>query len=158
MGRELRRVPSTWRHPKKNGEFIPLFDGKKFKERLRNWKEHKRMWNKGYKDDYMGGWIKKEDDLLHYSSFAEWYGPKPKRCDYMPEWKESELTHIQLYETTTEGTPISPVFHASRLDALCAYAMDHATTFADFKASKEEWKQMLVNDNVHHKSGKLIFV
>ncbi len=33
-----------------------------------------------------------------------WY---PDHRDYMPSWKPSECTHYQMYETTTEGTPIS---------------------------------------------------
>lgn len=28
----------------------------------------------------------------------------------MPQWSEEEKTHLQLYETTSEGTPMSPVF------------------------------------------------
>src|SRR3712207_7644625 len=47
----------------------------------------------------------------------------------------------QLWETTTEGSPISPVF--ATLDALCAWAAQHATVCATQKATKEEWQQLL---------------
>jgi len=58
----------------------------------------------------------------------------------------------QLWSTTSEGKPISPVFPT--LEALCAWATDHATTFADYKASAAEWKQMLEDDFVHATDGK----
>ncbi len=64
-------------------------------------------------------------------------------------WTESEPPAgegFQLWETTSEGSPTSPVFET--LDALCEYAAENCSTFADFKASKEEWKQMLGDDMV----------
>lgn len=62
----------------------------------------------------------------------------------------------QLWETTSEGSPTSPVFKT--LDELCAWCADYATTFADHKASAEEWKGMLGTDNVHHQEGNMIFI
>ncbi len=65
------------------------------------------------------------------------------------KWKESEPPAgegFQLWETTSEGSPTSPVFET--LDALCEYAAENCTTFADFKASKEQWMQMLQRNMV----------
>lgn len=62
----------------------------------------------------------------------------------------------QLWETTSEGSPSSPVFKT--LDELCGWCELNATTFASFKASKEEWKQMLDDDFVFHQSGNAIFM
>lgn len=62
----------------------------------------------------------------------------------------------QLWETTTEGSPASPVFET--LDALCEWCEENATIFANIKAAKEEWKQMLDNEFVFHKSGNAIFI
>jgi len=61
-----------------------------------------------------------------------------------------------LWETTTEGSPASPVFET--LDALCEWCEENATIFANIKAAKEEWKQMLDNEFVFHKSGNAIFI
>ncbi len=47
----------------------------------------------------------------------------------------------QLWETTSEGSPTSPVF--ATLEALCEWCETNTTTFGSFKASKEEWLQML---------------
>lgn len=62
----------------------------------------------------------------------------------------------QLWETTSEGSPQSPVFKT--LEELCEWCEENATTFAHFKASKEEWINMLNDDFVHHKQGNAIFI
>lgn len=62
---------------------------------------------------------------------------------------------FQLWQTTGEGSPISPVF--ATLDELCEYAAEHCSTFADFKASKEEWMKMLGDGFVCHTEGNFIF-
>ena len=61
----------------------------------------------------------------------------------------------QLWETTSEGSPISPVFET--LDELCEWCEDNATTFAHSKANKEKWKQMLSENFVYHKEGNALF-
>lgn len=62
----------------------------------------------------------------------------------------------QLWETTSEGSPQSPVF--ATLDELCAWCAEHATTFGNFHAGAEQWKQMLEVDFVHHQEGRIIFL
>lgn len=47
----------------------------------------------------------------------------------------------QLWETTSEGGPVSPVF--ASLDELCEWCEKNATPFADDRATKEQWKKML---------------
>ena len=60
----------------------------------------------------------------------------------------------QLWETTSEGSPVSPVF--ATFDELCEWCADNATTFASFKATKEEWAKMLDDGFVYHKEGNII--
>ncbi len=55
----------------------------------------------------------------------------------------------QLWETTTEGSPISPVF--ATLDVLCAWAAHHVTVCATQKATKAEWQQLLTAGRIAHK-------
>jgi len=57
----------------------------------------------------------------------------------------------QLWETTTEGSPKSPVF--STLDELCEWCELNATTFANYKTTKEKWKTMLTKNIVFVKRG-----
>ena len=68
------------------------------------------------------------------------------------EWKDFEPPvgeGFQLWETTSEGSPKSPVFKT--LEELCEWCEGNATTFASFTSSKEEWMKMLDSDMVYHK-------
>lgn len=49
---------------------------------------------------------------------------------------------FQLWETTSDGSPVSPVF--ATLDELCTWCAEHATTFGYSKASAERWRTILV--------------
>jgi hypothetical protein len=155
MGRELRRVPANWQHPKKsNGEYQPMFDTY-YGDVLKKWIDDNSQWNEGTHKDLLEGRASKEE----YPFYAMWAGNPPDIEYYHTRrYSESELTHIQLYESTSEGTPLSPVFPADQLDKLCEWAEKNATTFASFRASKEEWFKMLSNDFVFHKSGNAIFI
>jgi len=62
----------------------------------------------------------------------------------------------QLWMTTNEGSPISPVF--ATLDELCEWCEENATIFAYKKADKEEWRQMLEADFVHYQMGNITFI
>lgn len=63
------------------------------------------------------------------------------------EWTEPpEGDGYQIWETTSEGSPISPVF--ATLDELCEYAAANCTTFGSSTASAEGWHKMLDDDVV----------
>jgi hypothetical protein len=55
---------------------------------------------------------------------------------------------FQLWETTSEGSPVSPVF--TTIEELCAWCADHATTFGRERATAEQWRKMLDADFVCH--------
>ena len=115
MGREVRMVPGDWQHPKdSNGHFIPMHT-----EFPYNQEEVKE----GLED----GWL--EDSPPHYG------------CDIMPEWPESEKTHLMMYETCTEGTPLSPPMGTA--EKLARYlADDGASAFGEATATYEQWLAM----------------
>jgi hypothetical protein len=76
--------------------------------------------------------------------------PTPEIEQQCENWKKTDPptgAGYQLWEDCSEGSPVSPVFTA--LEDLCAWAADHATTFASERATTEEWKQMLEDDFVH---------
>jgi hypothetical protein len=62
----------------------------------------------------------------------------------------------QLWDTTSEGKPLSPVF--ATLDELAAWCAGNATTFADNRATAAQWRDMLAGDRVHHQQGRHIFI
>ena len=137
MGREVRRVPANWNHPKKaNGDFIPLLDYS-YTKASNEWEEGFVNWQKGLTVDYEGGWKPLEDNMKSMS-YYEYNGDRPDKSDYMPEWSESEKTHLQMYETCTEGTPISPVMDCPI--KLAQWLVDNnASAFGNSTASYDAW-------------------
>ena len=144
MGREVRRVPSNWQHPQdEDGEYIPLF-GDSFAECAARWDEEDIKWREGFVED----WDWKPGSLIErwrlrgpacsMENFADWDGPRPVESDYMPDWPMAERTHWQMYETTTEGTPISPIF-ATAEDLARWLADTGASAFGSYIATYEEW-------------------
>jgi hypothetical protein len=155
MGRELRKVPANWQHPKKdNGEYYPMFD-EYYGDALEEWIKENEQWEDGTHSDL----IDKPELKEIYPFYAMWGGNPPdveyyQTKKYLPE----ELTHIQLYQNTSEGTPISPIFKSDELEKLCEWAAENCTTFANLKATKEEWFKMLSDDFVFAKQGNSIFM
>ncbi len=131
MGREVRRVPKDWAHP----AGACLLEN--YTERLAEWDEGNRQWNLGFRDDWDGGW-KPLDGTEKSSSYEEWSGTRPEESDYMPEWPEEERTHLMMYETCSEGTPISPAFNNPE-DLARWLVNNHASAFGDRRASYEGW-------------------
>ena len=135
MGRELRKVPANWEHPKKDdGGYQPMFN-KYYGDVLVEWFKEHEQWENGTHPDLINDPKLKEECPF----YAMWGGNPPdveyyQTKKYLPE----ELTHIQLYENTSEGTPGSPVFKANELEKLCEYAAENCTTFASFEATKED--------------------
>lgn len=111
MGTIVRRVPKNWKHPIKNGEYIPLHDGLEFSEKIAEWDEGFRKWNEGFRKDFhiVNAWVSlsKEEKGVTYAS---WSGERPSEKDYAPLWSDEECTCFMLYEDISEGTPLSPIF------------------------------------------------
>jgi len=152
MSRAIRRVTADWKHPKlKNDKFQPMFD-EFYGKVLGEWLENKAKWGNGTHPDLRNEpWLK--DDCSNYADWAE----KPKADSYSThEFEEADLTHIQLYETITEGTPISPVFKASEFDKLCAYASAHCFIYGKSTGTAKEWKTLLTEDGTYCYSGSLL--
>ena len=137
MGREVRRVPANWQHPKDGlGHFIPLLLGP-FEDRLREWLAGEEKWNAGLREDYKGGWKPLEGKELSMS-YTEWTGRKPVSGEYMPSWPSEKKTHLMMYETCTEGTPISPAFATP--EELARWLTDNeASAFGGQTATYEQW-------------------
>lgn len=155
MGRELRKVPANWEHPKKSdGTWQPMFDSF-YLDALDEWlKDHKKWMNGTHQD------LKKDPSLKEeYPFYAMYHGDPPDVAYFQTrKFKAEDLTHIQLYESTTEGTPLSPVFKADELEKLCEWAAENATTFGRHKTTKEGWIKMLTDGFVYHQEGNAIFI
>jgi len=125
MQREMRRVPANWQHPRKESgsSFKPLLQG--FQKDFEEFSEMARV----------EGMRAAVDSL----------GQAPKRENYMPEWTEEEATHFQMYENTSEGTPVSPVMESS--EKLARWLVENnASAFAGQPVSYEAWLKVAKGD------------
>lgn len=122
INRELRRVPLACEHPTDNaGSFIPL----------RNRRERTTEALAGYAAD---GFTAEEIEGFFMPDFSQ-----------VPE----EQMGVQAYETTSEGTPISPVFPdtAEGRCALVEYCAKHETIFGPTKTADETtWVKILFGE------------
>lgn len=83
------------------------------------------------------------------------FGSKEHKKRY-EEWESFEPPKghgYQLWETTSEGSPASPVFRS--FEELCQWCETNATTFASYTATAEEWAKMLDRNFVYHKDDRL---
>lgn len=117
MGREIRRVPANWQHPKQDrygdDRYQPMYD-ERFDDAAKEWKNAFAAWERGERPDYAS----EENKVLEY---WEWENPPPDRAYYRP-YSDEEATWVQAYETVSEGTPVSPPFAtpAELIDYLAA--------------------------------------
>jgi len=117
MGREIRRVPLDWEHPtrecphspwaggcdhakKNNGQcYKPLFDND-YHTAARKWIDAFDLWRQGEHPDQV--------DYCTY--YWEWSSPPDEELHREHAWTPEEASAYQIYETVSEGTPVSPVF------------------------------------------------
>ena len=139
MGRECRRVPSDWEHPKNSkGHYLPLFDGD-FASADKEWMEGWQKWQQGLCENYGEGakWKPIEPEYVG-TSYTDYAGGRPSPDEYMPDWPDEQCTHFMMYENTSEGTPISPAFATA--EELALWLVDNrASAFAGEVASYEAW-------------------
>lgn len=133
MGRQVRRVPASWEHPKgDDGRLLPMFD-KPFSVAAREWLDEAIAWDNGTHPDL----AEHPDRKTRYQFFWQWSGEPPNEKYYRPDFTE-EATHYQMYEDTSEGTPISPVMDSP--EALARWLADNgASRFGEMTASYESW-------------------
>lgn len=140
MGRQVRMVPPDWQHPKDSrGKFIPLLVGD-FDAADKEWtEEHHAYTSLNLVRDYSkdgNGWKPKPADAPF--RYSDWSGRRPSPDDYMPKWSKGEATHFQMYEDTSEGTPISPVMDSA--ESLAQWLADNgASAFGSMTATYDQW-------------------
>jgi len=87
-------------------------------------------------------------------------GVHPDHKDKYEAWEPAQPPTgegFQLWETTSEGSPISPVFKTLR--ELCEYAATNCSTFGtSCWATADEWEKMLNRDFVCHQEDNMVFI
>lgn len=125
MGREVRKVPADWQHPKAEwpnhrthrmeDRYHPLFD-RPFASEMREWIAGWEAWERGERPAYCSG---DSRNILYW----EYNGGPPDPDYYRPEWAPEEMTWWQVYETVSEGTPVTPPFATQQ--ELVDYLVEH---------------------------------
>jgi hypothetical protein len=121
MGREIRRVPDGWEHPTERyrdfdgrlkSVYKPLYDGSYSRESER-WIAEFDLWRRREHPAQVSA---KQDGrfegtLYDSDRFWEYEVPPDEEC-MRPDWEAMGVSadHYQIYETVSEGTPVSPVF------------------------------------------------
>ena len=142
MGREVRRVPADWQHPKKLDwdvvlrarveRYIPLLPGENYQRHVDSWDDDCARWKCGWRPDYC---TEPADRAMTYEQYE---GQRPHKDDYMPDWPENQRTHYMMYEDTSEGTPISPAFATP--EELAQWLTDTgASAFGSSTATYDQW-------------------
>ena len=146
MGRKVRRVAPGWEHPTHPihpNRPLPLYDGSCFKKELGDWEKSLAVAKEAYEET--GILETRTPRLLRLCKdhgfevyWHECTAMKPDPTDYMPLWSEDEATHLMMFETTSEGTPISPAFETP--EGLARWLADNdAYAIADRTATYEQW-------------------
>ena len=66
--------------------------------RITEWYEGYLLWEKG------------EHPSQNEDNYWDYEGSPPEPEFYRPKWKKEEMTWFQMYETVSEGTPVTPPF------------------------------------------------
>lgn len=126
MGREIRRVPRNWEHPKRwcrhnpicnrSGEcYQPLYY-RSYEEDADNWIKDFNEWQRGeVRNKYTKG--------IKYA--WDYHGMPPDK-DWYIKYKIEKATWYQVYETVSEGTPVTPPFKTKK------ELVNYLVNFGDF--------------------------
>ena len=116
-------VPPDWQHPKDGrGNSRPLYDRSFYDTR-------RAEWETSYAD-------------VGLQATLEKHGDPPDIDEYMPDFPPGTATHYMMYETCTEGTPISPAFATP--EELAHWLTDTgASAFGDLTVDYDAWVRVI---------------
>jgi len=129
MGREIRRVDADWEHPKIGNSNIyqPIYD-KVYTDVLLEWEEQKKLWEEGKHPNQLS------KDYDTNCTYEEWDGDAPDIKYYLTKPFKNP-TWYQMYETVSEGTPVTPKFKTE--EELINYLVESGT-FWDSRGWEEK--------------------
>jgi len=148
MGREIRRVDLDWEHPRyterdapfsnRVGQHRPLHDND-YAAAAREWIAEFEQWQRGEHPSQ-----KATPSICQF--YWEYAGNPPESDDYRAEPFKNPVGY-QVYETVSEGTPVSPVF-ATKAE-LVEYLVAHGD-FWDQKRGHGGWRRESAERFVNH--------
>ena len=136
MGREIRMVPAGWDHPKTmrhwgKEDHQPMYD-RTYASAVAEWKADFAKWEAGERRSYFD-----PADYPDGVEYWEWESTPPERAYYRP-WLDDEAVWFQVWETVSEGTPVTPPFATK--EELVDYLVEHGD-FWDQKRGDGGWSR-----------------
>ncbi len=132
MGREIRRVPPSWEHPRYTkanaryrdhvGEYMPMLD-QDYESAAQEWIAEFALWQKGNHEAQQG-------EFTTSCKYYWEYAGIPDEELHRPAFTE-DPTWFQMYETVSEGSPCTPPFEtkAELVDWLVEKGESHGTQY-----------------------------
>lgn len=134
MGREIRRVPPNWKHPQvKNPHTGRMEDQSMYDETF-----EKRFagWLVEF-DRIRAGDLTADEREYYPRGLGDWLKDEtPPDPNYYRPWADEEATWWQVWQTVSEGTPVSPPFATQ--EELIDYLATHGD-FWDQKRGDDPW-------------------
>lgn len=137
MGREIRMVPPNWDHPISMDNYgseghQPMFD--------QSFEQAAEEWLADF-DRIRAGDVRDHEQKCYPRGVCQWAADnQPPDPAYYRPWGDGEATWFQLWETVSEGTPVSPPF------ATTAELIDYLAANGDFwdqeRCKKPDWKTL----------------
>lgn len=137
MGREIRRVPPNWESPVTKDAYgrdrIQPMYCQTFDEVAADWLETFDRMRAGNLTDF--------ERECYPHGVLEWANdetpPDPK---YYRSWSDDEATWYQVWETVSEGTPVSPAFETQ--DELIEYLAKHGDFWDQKRCHEPDWERL----------------
>lgn len=138
MGREIRMVPANWEHPTQecphlpwaggcdeakanNGRcFLPVYD-EPYEHAAQEWLNECIAWSNRTATGFDGNPVD-EETYREHQFYWDYAGKPPNKESYRPQF-DQPATHYQVYETVSEGTPVTP--HFATHGELIEYLIEH---------------------------------
>ena len=109
MGREIRRVPPNWQHPTEIHSYwgVPVLRVM-FSQTLA---EAQAEWDRE-RDELETGFLAKKAQGKYedYDTYEDYAGERPSDPTYYTPYTKEEATWYQVWQTVSEGTPVTPPF------------------------------------------------
>lgn len=110
LSREVRRVPLDFEHPRNSRGLQPIFNAF-YVPTVRDWLKRRDAWMMGERPE----WFTEREGKPYTFEEYEDNGPDPDYYYPGESWPEGAELGICMYESVTEGTPISRIYPDTEL-------------------------------------------
>ena len=137
MGREIRKVPAHWDHPISKDAYgrermQPMYD-QTFAEASEEWLDDFDRIRRGEMTDFERKW--------YPLGVLEWANEEtPPDPQYYRPWEDEDATWFQVWETVSEGTPVSPPFETK--EELIDYLAENGDFWDQKRCKESDWERL----------------